>query len=132
MGQAVLDASAVVAFLIDAASPVRLRELVASGTALHTPEICDVEVVSALSGMVRNRRLSDDEARDALVDYVSLPLARHAHARLVGRVYELRHNLTAADASYVALAEWLGAELVTVDRSLARAVHRHTSVRCVP
>jgi predicted nucleic acid-binding protein len=61
--------------------------------------------------------------------YVSLPIARHLHVALIARVYELTRNFTAADATYVALAEALDARLVTLDEPLARAVRRHTSVQ---
>ena len=63
---------------------------------------------------------------------MSLALARHLHPRLLGRMYGLRTSFSATDAGYVALAEALDADLVTADRSLARAASRHTRVRCLP
>lgn len=131
MGPLVLDASAVVDFLIEpAGSP--LDRLLDGDADLHTPAICDVEVVGAIAGQERRGRLSEDDARQVLLDFVSLPIARHMHVWMIGRAWELRRNMTATDATYVALAEVLGADLVTTDRSLARAVRRHTSVRCRP
>jgi predicted nucleic acid-binding protein len=123
----VLDASAIVAFLVGSADgPITGADLRQHD--LHVPAICDVEVVGAISGAVRVGSLPDEAAQVALVDYVSLPLGRHLHTRSIGRCYGLRDNFTAADAAYVALAESLDASLVTVDRSMARAVRRHTSV----
>jgi predicted nucleic acid-binding protein len=61
-------------------------------------------------------------AADAIEDYLDLPLFRHGHQALLGRVLQLRSNFSAYDAAYVALAEQLGGELLTVDDRLARAV----------
>jgi predicted nucleic acid-binding protein len=61
-------------------------------------------------------------AADAIEDYLDLPLFRHGHQALLGRVLELRSNFSAYDATYVALAEQLNGELLTVDDGLARAV----------
>lgn len=132
MGPVVLDASTVVDYLTEAEPKVDVEDLEHSALELHVPAICDSEVVGALSRLVRQQRLSADDARDSLIDYVSLPLTRHLHTRLIGRSFELRENFSATDTSYVALAEQLGADLATTDRSLARAVQRHTTVRCLP
>lgn len=128
----VLDASVLVEFLAQAAAPIDLDELHRTGSAFHVPAICDTEVVSGLSRRVRSRLSSEDDARDALADYVAFPLARHLHVGLVGRVFELRDNVSARDAAYVSLAEALDARLVTLDRALATAVRRHTDVPVLP
>ena len=123
----VLDASAIVSYLVEPEDgpipglPLREHDL-------HVPAICDVEVVGAIAGAVRHGSLADEDAQVALVEYVSLPLVRHLDTRAIGRCYALRDNFSSADAAYVALAESLDASLVTVDRSLARAVDGHTSV----
>jgi len=132
MMRLVLDASALVAYLLGVRSDRVLTSAVSIRNDLHVPAICDVEVVSAVSREVRRGTLADADAQMALLDYVSLPIGRHLHTRAIGRGYELRDNFTAADASYVALAEALGADLVTLDEALARAVRRHTGVRVVP
>lgn len=128
----VLDASALVAYLLGARSDRVLTDALSIRNDLHVPAICDVEVVSAVARQVRQGTLGDADAQMVLVDYVSLPLSRHLHTRAIGRSYELRDNFTAADASYVALAEALHANLVTLDGALAGAVRRHTAVRVVP
>lgn len=132
MGPLVLDASALIELLLAPASPEPLVELISSGALLHVPAICDVEIFAAVRGRVLARRLDDELAREAIIDYVSLPIARHLHLRLLGRMYELRENFSAADAGYVALAESLDASLVTTDTALARAVKRHTALGCLP
>jgi predicted nucleic acid-binding protein len=62
-----------------------------------------------------------DLAAAALEDLAALDIARYEHEPLLGRVWELRHTVTAYDAVYLALAEVLDAPLVTFDRRLAAA-----------
>ena len=61
-------------------------------------------------------------AADAIEDYLDMPISRHGHQALLGRLLELRSNFSAYDAAYVALAEQLSGELVTADDGLATAV----------
>ncbi len=92
---------------------------------VHVPALCDVEVVAALRRRLLARTLSEQRARQALEDYQALPLTRHGHEPLLERVLALRHNLSAYDATYVALAEGLGAQLVTADEGPARVARRY-------
>ena len=128
----VLDASVLVEFLAQPAPPIDLDDLHRAGASLHVPAICDTEVVSGLSRRVRTGLSSEQDARDALADYVAFPLARHLHPGLLGRAFELRNNVSARDAAYVALAEALDARFVTLDRALAKAVRRHSDVAVLP
>ncbi len=68
----------------------------------------------------------------ALDAYLDLPLARHGHAGLMTRALALRDNFTAYDAMYVALAEGLGAELLSADKGLVRAAGHHTDLDVIP
>jgi predicted nucleic acid-binding protein len=63
--------------------------------------------------------LDDQRVAEALQDFEDLPLRRHSHRVLLPRIWELRHNLTAYDAAYLALAEILDAPLITRDRAFA-------------
>ena len=113
----VVDSSALVqALLADTSARARLRV-----DELHAPFLIDSEVLSALRGHFLGRRLSGPDAEVAIDDLGRLALNRHSAAPLAGRVWELRSNLTAYDACYVALAERLGGELVTADARIARA-----------
>jgi predicted nucleic acid-binding protein len=87
------------------------------GEDLAAPEIIDLEIAS-----VWRRTLTDDQRAElALRDLAELPLARASHLPLLPRCWELRHNLSPYDASYVALAEMLEVPLLTADHRLARA-----------
>ncbi len=118
----VLDASALVELLLGTARGRQIAELVADPSiGLHVPHLADVEVAQALRRYVREGALEADVARSALEDLADLDLERHPHEPLLQRIWELRQNLTAYDAAYVALAEALDARLLTCDRRLARA-----------
>jgi predicted nucleic acid-binding protein len=93
--------------------------------------VCDLELASSLRGLVRARLLPGARADEALALYLSLPLERHDHRALIGRVWALRSNFTAYDAAYVALAEALEAAVLTFDDTLARAIVRHSDVAVV-
>lgn len=120
----VVDASAVAAKLLRTAGSdsIHLTE------DLHAPELCDLEIVSALRRRLHRREISLERAGQAAADYVALGLVRHSHRPLLARCLALFENFSPYDASYVALAERLNAPLLTLDRRLARAVARHTSV----
>ena len=81
----------------------------------------DLELLSALRRRVRLGEISLDRATDIRTDFAELALTRYPHEPLNDRIWELRKNLTAYDASFVALAEILDTPLVTCDASLASA-----------
>jgi predicted nucleic acid-binding protein len=95
---------------------------------LHVPALCDVELAAGLRRALLTRALSPERAGQAAVDYLDLPLSHHGHQAQLGRILELRDNFSAYDATYVALAEALGASLLTTDRRLTNAVSTHTAV----
>ena len=95
---------------------------------LQAPALCDIEVVSALRRLLRREVISAARATELLDDHLGLRVVRHGHRPLVRRALELRENFTVSDATYVALAEALGAPLLTADRRLARAVRAHSGV----
>ncbi len=66
-------------------------------------------------------QLSEERAADARSDFAELALTRYPHHPLSDRVWQLRHNLTAYDATFIALAELLDAPLLTCDARLASA-----------
>jgi predicted nucleic acid-binding protein len=84
----------------------------------------DIEVVQIVRRYQRLGELSAEHGERAIDDLLDLPVDRYPHRPLLPRVWELRANLTAYDAAYVALAEALEAPLLTRDARLARAAHR--------
>lgn len=128
----VADASVVVAALLlaDAAGDVA-REALLSDEA-HAPHVLDIEATSAIRRTVLARRLSPLDARAHLGDLRDLAITRHAHEALLDRILELRDSVSAYDGSYVALAEVLGATLVTADARLARAPGPRCRMRLIP
>ncbi len=90
------------------------------------PHLLDLEVASALRGLVRRGALAGAAAQAALRHLAVLPVSRFSHRPLLSRCWELRDNLTVYDAAYVALAETTEATLLTSDRRLARA----TGINC--
>ena len=100
----------------------------ASDTDLHVPALCDVEISAALRRALLAGAMNERRALDAIDDYLNLPLTTHGHGALVRRNVALRQNFSAYDATYVALAERIGAALLTADRALLRAVQRHALV----
>ena len=118
----VLDASAVVELVLGTDTGRTVSDRIADPmVGLHVPHLIDVEVIHALRRYALEGELDGSAAALALDDYRALDLTRHAHEPLLGRVWELRRNLSAYDAVYVALAEALDAALVTCDVKLAHA-----------
>jgi len=91
------------------------------GEQLAAPELIDLEVLSTLRRAARAGRLNERRSAQALTDLTALPLRRVPHLPLLPRVWDLRDNLSAYDASYVALAEALNTVLVTADARIERA-----------
>jgi predicted nucleic acid-binding protein len=125
----VIDASAATDLLLGrpAASAVE-REIVAHEFDLHSPHLLDIEVLSALRRLVRTGRTSATRADEAITDLLDLPVERYAHEVLAPRIWELRDNVSAYDAAYLALAEVVAAPLLTTDARLATAARAHTAL----
>jgi predicted nucleic acid-binding protein len=128
----VLDASVALEllFLTPVGKAAKAR-LFGPGESLHAPHLIDVEVAQvlrryALSGRVPVRRCSE-----ALEDWRALRVHRYPHEPLMRRIWTLRDNLTAYDAAYIALAEGMGAPLITHDAGLASAAGHHAKIELV-
>ena len=113
----VIDASAAVLGLMNDGEA---RGMLAAETAI-CPHLADSEVVQALRGQVLRGDLDVGVAERMINVWQRLGLERVGVSGLLGRVWELRENLSAYDATYVALAEAFESPLVTADGHLARA-----------
>lgn len=93
---------------------------------LAVPHLADSEVAQALRSQVTRDHIADTDAKTALDRWAQLEIRRYGAHRLLPRIWELRHNVSAYDASYVALAEALSVPMLTADTRLATA----PGIRC--
>lgn len=125
----VIDASAMVEALVGRTPHADLLD--GLGDELSAPHLLDVEVVSVLRGLSLGGKITQETADEARRDHFAFTIQRHELEPLGERVWSLRHQFTAYDAYYLALAEALGCPLYTCDSKLAAAGHR-ADVRLLP
>lgn len=127
----VVDASAIVDALVGRrADPVLLATL--ADVELHAPSLVDFEVASALRGHALGGRLTEARLDEAVDDFVSLTIHRHALTGVLIELLRLRDNFTVYDAAYVVLASALDAPLVTADTKMQDAERFGVDVRLLP
>lgn len=126
----VVDASTLLEVLLrlPAAEAVEAR-LFEERQTLHAPHLLDVEVTQVLRRYANAGEINEGRGSEALADLADFPIRRYPHGFLLTRAWSLRHNFTAYDAVYVALAESLNARLLTHDQRLAAAVRRHAGIQ---
>jgi predicted nucleic acid-binding protein len=123
----VLDASALAeALLTTTPSAVDLRQRLAAEPIVVAPDLIDVETGAVLRRQWLTGRVTEQSFRTMLDELGEIPIVRYPTRQFLGRAYELRHNVTIADAMYIALAEGLRCPLVTGDARLAEA----PGIRC--
>ena len=116
----VLDISGAVELLLNTASGRRLAARLADETeVVHVPHLIDVEIAQVLRRYVLRGTLDERAGAMALRRWRDFDVERYPHEPLLGRVWQLRANVTAYDAVYIALAEALSTVLITGDRRLA-------------
>jgi predicted nucleic acid-binding protein len=124
----VVDASVLVPALSDDAEHGKRARARLIGERLAAPDLIDLEVASVLRRMCAASTFDRNRADQAIADLVVLQMERVSHRHLIARCWELRHNVTPYDASYIAVAEALGATLVTADVRLANAPGSRCSI----
>jgi len=128
----VIDASALLEVLLRTpvgnAVAARLAE---NSDEFHAPHLLDLEIAHALRRYALSRILGADRCLRALLALSDFPLYRHPHEHLLSRIWELRDNLSAYDAAYVALAETLLVPLVTHDQRLANSAGHRAQIELV-
>jgi len=116
----VLDASA--DWLLQTSAGLQIEKRIYSrNETLHSPHLLDLEVAQVLRRLVREGTISARRGDEALRDLLALRISRYPHFVFLPRIWKHRHNLSAYDAAYVALAEKLSAPLVTRDARLSAA-----------
>lgn len=128
----VVDASVIVEVLVGTPASGRIQDRILSPeSSLHAPELLDLEVANALRRYTVFGTLPVEWGRDALEDLRGFPITRYPHGFLLRRVWELRSNVTAYDAAYLALAEGLGATLLTRDKRLGASSGHEAKVEMI-
>lgn len=128
----VIDASALLEVLLGTSVASGLAErLFAEGETLHAPHLLDVEVAQVLRRYALAGTFGADRGAEALEDLADFPIARYPHQPFLSRIWELRHNVTAYDAAYLALAEALAAPLVTRDAKLASTTGHQARIELI-
>ena len=118
----VVDASAMIEALVGPSPhPTLLHALAHEPIAV--PHLLDLEVLSVLRGLERGRRIDPVDAEQKRLIYGALTISRYETLAIADRIWELRHQFTAYDASYLALAEALGCTLMTCDAMLDTPGH---------
>jgi predicted nucleic acid-binding protein len=122
----VVDASVVVAALVDGGPVGEWAETLVASEPLAAPHLMPVEVANILRRAVLSKQLTSDVAGMAHDDLLRLRVELFSYEPFASRVWQLRHNLTAYDAWYVAVGEAIGAPVATLDVRLSAA----TGPRC--
>jgi predicted nucleic acid-binding protein len=122
----VVDASAVIEALINPDDVPQVEESF-SHTVL-APHLIDLEVIQVLRRLVRADELTADRASNLVEQYAFMPIERMPHTPFFARIWQLRNNVTAYDAIYIALAEHYRAPLLTRDRRLSMIAGHHAKV----
>lgn len=126
MSRVVCDASALVAVLLDDGPAGTWSAEALAGADLSAPSLVMFEVANIIRRHELAGTVSADQAAQAHADLLDLAIETWPYDLLAGRAWALRANLSTYDAAYVALAETLGATLVTLDRRMGDA----PGVRC--
>ena len=117
----VLDSSAVIEWLLGLPHSDSVSERIVSADSLHAPALLDVEVAQVVRRYAAAGEILDRTAERALGTLAELDINRYTHELLLPLIWQLRHNVTAYDAAFLALAAALDAPLLTLDARLARS-----------
>ena len=117
----VLDSSAAVEWLLGLPLADAVSDRIVSADSLHAPALLDIEVAHVVRRYAAAGEIADLVGERALVALAELDVVRYTHELLLPLIWRLRHNLTAYDAAFVALAAVLDAPLVTLDARVAHA-----------
>lgn len=127
----VVDASCLYQVLVDAPAAEVVRAALAADTDHAAPHLIDAEVIGVIRAHLLRGRIDETAAAQAVDDLRAWPGERYGHRALLSRAWELRHSVRTWDALYVALAEVLQADLITLDERLASARGPRCPIRVI-
>jgi predicted nucleic acid-binding protein len=128
----VVDASALLEVILRTPAAKAVEErLFVPREPLHAPHLIDVEVAQVIRRYAATGEVANERGHAALTDVADFPLRRYPHDFLLPRIWDLRNELTAYDAVYVALAELLDAPLLTRDRRLAASPGHRAQIELI-
>ena len=127
----VIDSSAAFDLLERTAAGAVVGAAIAHEATLAAPDVLVFEVVAGFRRQVQRRKVSVPVAERAIGKLGVLPIEFFPTLGLRHRAWELRHNFTAGDAMFVALAELLAEPLLTTDRGLAKAARKHLAIEVI-
>ena len=128
----VVDASAILEVLLVTPVAQAIEERVFSTTeTLHAPHLLDLEIAQVLRCYCASEEMTSERGYQALSDLTDFPITRYPHDLFLPRIWMLRHNVTAYDTVYIALAESLSATLLTRDARLASASGHQARIELV-
>jgi predicted nucleic acid-binding protein len=130
VNELVVDNSIIIYTLLEGKGNDLLRRRLSAPRTLHAPQLIDYEFGNAIRGLAIGGRISVSDAEAARADFADLPIRRYPGTVTAERSWALRHNFNAYDASYIALAELLGAPLLTGDAKLLGT--HHAAVEVIP
>lgn len=118
----VVDSSIIVEVLLRTKSAHLIeKKIFSKGQTLHAPHLIDVEIAQVIRRYTSSHELTPERGFQAIEDLIDFRISRYSHDIMLPRIWELRTNMTAYDAAYVALAEMLDSPLLTRDAKLARS-----------
>lgn len=128
----VVDASAILEVLLVTRAAQSIEDRIfATAVTLHAPHLLDLEITQVLRRYCASKEMAPERGYQALSDLADFPVIRYPHDLFLARIWELRHNVTAYDAAYIALAESLSAPLLTRDARLASAPGHYARIELV-
>jgi predicted nucleic acid-binding protein len=130
VNELVVDNSIIVYVLLEGKGNDLLRRRLSAPRTLHAPQLIDYEFGNAIRGLLLGGRITETDAVDARADFGELPIQRYPGSATAERSWALRHNFNAYDSAYIALAELLGAPLLTGDAKRLGA--HHAAVEVIP
>jgi predicted nucleic acid-binding protein len=127
----VVDTGGVVDVLLGTGSVDEIVDILGREPAVAAPDVVVFETLSVMRRLARRGDVDPDRAAAGIEDLSDFRIGLFPSMPLRNRAWELRENMAAADALFVALAEQLGEPLATKDRSLARAARDHTGIETI-